>query len=98
NGRCHLSLGVLPKPNSPFCSVNASRIQFENAVKFNRDFRHTKFLTLPWLSGMELRQSVLPCKFETMCLLIAIKAVYQRSRGTYDPKKIRDKLAGSFNL
>ncbi|MDO9448542.1 MAG: hypothetical protein Q7J20_11735, partial [Candidatus Nitrotoga sp.] len=37
----------LPKPNSPFCSVNASRIQFEDAVKFNRDFRHTKFLTLP---------------------------------------------------
>ena len=47
NGRCHPSLGVLPKPNSPFCSANVSRIQFEDAVKFNRDFGHTKLLTLP---------------------------------------------------
>jgi hypothetical protein len=49
-GRYRLSLGVLLKPNSPFCSANASRIQFEDAVKFNRDFGHIKFLTLP--SGM----------------------------------------------
>lgn len=30
-GRCRLSLGVLPKPNSPFCSANVLRIQFEPA-------------------------------------------------------------------
>ena len=42
---------------------------------------------------MEPRQNVSPRKFEDMRFLIAIKAVYQRSRGTYDPKKIRDKLA-----
>jgi hypothetical protein len=49
---------VLLKPNSPFCSANASRIQFEDAVKFNRDFGHTKFLTLPETRAVRFALSI----------------------------------------